>query len=82
MTDNTILAALEALRDRSFELARSLHGSDEKKASAGHALAVAAHQHLNALLAIEELKQRSVVEAVMERASENPDADNHLKVES
>jgi len=75
MHESTVLASLEALRDRSFKQARFLHESNEKTAKAGHALAVAAHQHLNALLAIEALRPKVVAEEAMERVSANGDSE-------
>lgn len=55
MTLETIVEALRSLRDRSFSEAREHHANEDRSAESGHKLAVSAHQHLNALLALEAL---------------------------
>lgn len=56
----SVLTSLQALRDRSYAQAREIHAAAASNSGEGHRLAVATHQHLNALLALDALDVKAV----------------------
>lgn len=70
LDQRSVLASLEALRDRSYAEARRIHSSADGASDQGHRLAVATHQHLNALLALEAMDVKAAPQGAKQVGSE------------